>query len=428
MWFLANTFRVLSAAKPELTNGLYTYAESGFGKFIGFFVAYGYWICNCIALAAYSVLIMSTMNYFIPIFEGGNTIPAIIVGSVISWAVFVLTTRGARQTSSINLVGTIGKIVPVIVFIMAIITIFKFSVFLDNFWGVSSSGQALAFSLENVLPQARNTMMITLWLFIGIEGAVVVSGRATSQAAVRRSTMIGFVLVLVMYVLVSTLPFGVYTQSDLADMANPSTAAIMLDAFGPWGEILMNVGVMISVLTSWLVWLLMLGEMPLAAARNGTFPKYFDSENKNHAPVRSLLITTLIVQVVLIFSYFAGNAWNVLITITGVMCLPCYLFSTLYLCKVVRKDYPKGIFAGKGYALATGIIGTGFAVWLLYAAGLNYLVLACILYALGIPLYIAARKQNGQEKPFAARYDKMILAVMLTLGAAGVIYSILQFL
>ena len=49
IWFIANTFRILSAARPELTNGLYTYAEKGFGKLIGFFVAYGYWICNCFA-------------------------------------------------------------------------------------------------------------------------------------------------------------------------------------------------------------------------------------------------------------------------------------------------------------------------------------------------------------------------------------------
>jgi arginine:ornithine antiporter/lysine permease len=271
--------------------------------------------------------------------------------------------------------------------------------------------------------------MITLWLFIGIEGAVVVSGRATSQAAVRRSTMIGFLVVLALYVVVSTLPFGVYTQSELSEMASPSTAAIMLNAFGTWGEYLMNFGVIISVLSSWLVWLLMLGEMPLAAAQNGTFPKYFDKENKHNAPVRSLFITTIIVQAVLIFSFFAGNAWNTLITITGVMCLPCYLFSTLYLFKLVaKKEYPEKLFAGKKYALATGVIGTGFAIWLLYASGMNYLVLACILYALGIPLYIVARKENGQNKPFEKRYDKIVLVAMIALGVIGVLYSLWQFI
>ncbi len=73
IWFIANTFRILSAARPELTNGLYTYAEKGFGKLIGFFVAYGYWICNCFALVAYSVLVMATLNYFVPDFTAAIT-------------------------------------------------------------------------------------------------------------------------------------------------------------------------------------------------------------------------------------------------------------------------------------------------------------------------------------------------------------------
>lgn len=88
IWFIANTFRILSAARPELTNGLYTYAEKGFGKLIGFFVAYGYWICNCFALVAYSVLVMATLNYFVPDFTGGNNIPSIIGGSIITWIMY----------------------------------------------------------------------------------------------------------------------------------------------------------------------------------------------------------------------------------------------------------------------------------------------------------------------------------------------------
>ena len=343
MWFLANTFRILSAARPDLTNGLYTYAESGFGKFVGFFIAYGYWICNCIALAAYSVLIMSTMNYFVPWFHGGNNIASIAVGSAITWIIFFLTTKGARQTSMMNIVGTIGKLVPALIFIIAIVTVFKFSIFMTNFWGVSSAGSALTFSFADVMPQVRNTMMITLWLFIGIEGAVVVSGRATSQNAVRRATLLGFILITALYVLVSTLPLGVYGQSELAAMAAPSAAAIMIDKFGTWGGVLMNLGVVISVLSSWLVWMLMLGEMPLVAARNGTFPKYFNNENKHKAPTQALLWTTIIIQAILIFSYFAGNAWNVLITITSVMALPCYLFSTLFLCKIIFQNKSYGI-------------------------------------------------------------------------------------
>jgi len=220
IWFIANTFRILSAARPELTNGLYTYAEKGFGKLIGFFVAYGYWICNCFALVAYSVLVMATLNYFVPDFTGGNNIPSIIGGSIITWIMYLLALRGAKSTSFLNIIGTIGKLLPVLIFILAVATVFKFSVFMEGFWGMKD-GVALTLDFSNVMPQVSSTMLVTLWLFLGIEGAVVVSGKAKSQAAVRKATTIGFLVTLALYIVVSLLPLGVYSQAEVGSMADP---------------------------------------------------------------------------------------------------------------------------------------------------------------------------------------------------------------
>ena len=429
IWFIANTFRILSAARPELTNGLYAYAEKGFGKLVGFFVAYGYWICNCFALVAYSVLIMATLNYFIPDFAGGNNIPSIIGGSIITWIMYFLALRGAKQTSFLNIIGTIGKLVPVIIFILAVATIFKFSVFMDNFWGMKD-GVALTLDWANVMPQVQSTMLVTLWLFLGIEGAVVVSGRAKSQTAVRKATMIGFLVTLGLYVIVSLLPLGVDSQEAVGKMADPSMAAIMLQSFGSWGEIMVNAGVIISVLSSWLVWMLMLGEMPFAAAKDGIFPTAFEKENKKSAPSTSLLWTTIVIQVVLVASYFIGsNAWTTMISITSVMALPCYLFCTLFLFKIALKkgSYPTGIFASRTSAIVTGVIGSVYGLWLIYAAGLNYLMVACIVYAVGIPLYIAGVKQHDAKAKLFTNKEKIIVAVVIALGIAGAVYSVLQF-
>lgn len=261
IWFIANTFRILAEARPNLTNGLYTYAQSGFGKFVGFIVAYGYWICHCFALVAYSILIMDTINYFLPYFEGGNNIPAIIVGSVIVWLMFLLTLTGAKKTSSLNIIGTLGKLLPLVIFLILMLILFKFSIFFTDFWGVKDQ-VALNFSFENVLPQIKSTMMVTLWLFVGIEGAVIVSRRAKSQKTVRKSILIGFFATLILYILVSVLPFGIYTQGDLAQMKTPALAQIMLEQFGTWGEVIINTGIIIGVLSAWLIWLMMIGEMP----------------------------------------------------------------------------------------------------------------------------------------------------------------------
>ena len=189
-------------------------------------------------------------------------------------------------------------------------------------------------------------------------------------------------------------------------------------------------GVIVSVLSSWLVWMLMLGEMPLAASKSGIFPKMFVKENKNGSPSTSLLWTTIVVQVVLIISFFIGNnAWTTMISITSVMALPCYFFCTLFLFKIaVKKEYPSGIFASRGMAVFTGAAGSLYGLWLIYAAGLNYLMVACIVYAIGLPLYIVGvRQHDRQAKLFEKRSDKVILAVVLALGIAGLIYSVITF-
>lgn len=172
----------------------------------------------------------------------------------------------------------------------------------------------------------------------------------------------------------------------------------------------------------------MLGEMPLVASQSGIFPKGFVKENKHGAPSTSLLVTTIIIQVILILSYFVGNAWMTMISITSVMALPCYLFGTLYLFKIViQKKYPTGIFAGRTGALITGALESIYGLWLIYAAGLNYMMIACIVYAVGIPLYIVGVKQNNPQQKLFKNFEKVIAVVVVALGIVGLVYSIMNF-
>ncbi len=133
------------------------------------------------------------------------------------------------------------------------------------------------------MPQVKSTMLVTLWVFTGIEGAVVVSGRAKSQKDVSKATFLGFITCLLIYTLLSLLPLGVYSQGEISKMAPPSTAAVLMDLIGNWGSVIMNLGVIIAILSSWLIWTVMLSELPFAAAQSGTFPKYLLKKIKmNH--------------------------------------------------------------------------------------------------------------------------------------------------
>lgn len=425
MWFVANTFRVLAAARPDATTGIFAYGELGFGKFAGFLVAWGYWISNCFANIGYAVLLMDSFNYFFPPhFAGGNNLLSIVCASVVLWIIYFVVLAGVKGATSLNIIGTIGKLVPLVIFILLLAVSFKFSLFFTDFWGLKTVIKVHDTNLGGLLPQIKSTMLVTLWVFTGIEGAVVISGRAKSQKVVSKATFLGFFICLLLYLALSLLPLGVYPQHEISAMAPPSTAAILLDKFGNWGSILMNLGVIISVLSSWLVWTIMLSELPFAASKAGTFPKIFSKENKNGSASFSLLASTIVMQLIMIFVYFAHNAWNMMLSITSVMILPCYLISCLYLFKItVKKDnYPTGIFASLKYALVTGALGSLYGIWLVYAAGLNYLLIATIIYSIGIPVFMKARKETDPGKPSFTKVERMVAIALFILGILGLVY------
>lgn len=66
----------------------------------------------------------------------------------------------------------------------------------------------------------------------------------------------------------------------------------------------MNIGLLVSVLTSWLAWTMVTAQIPQAAAQNGTFPKEFAAENENQAPSVSLWVTSALMQLFILLVYF----------------------------------------------------------------------------------------------------------------------------
>ena len=421
VYFIANTFRILSDIRPDLTAGIYMYSREGFGPYVGFTIGWSYWLCQICGNVGYAVITMDALNYFFPpYFAGGNTVYSIIGGSVLIWGFNFLVLKGIKQATLINFIGTIGKIVPLLFFILVMAFIFNNNKFSFDFWGESA---ATVSKLGGLSAQIKSTMLVTLWSFIGIEGAVVMSQHAKTPQSVGKATLLGFISCLAIYVMLSLLPFGYMSQAELALVPNPSTAGILEKVFGKWGAVLMNVGLLISVLSSWLAWTMVTAQIPQAAAKNGTFPKEFAKENENKAPSVSLWVTSAIMQLFMLLVYFSNNAWNTMLSITGVMVLPAYLSSCAYLWKMCEDhEYPKNTYIKRSYALFSGVIGSLYALWLIYAAGLQYLLMAVIFMALGIPVYIWASKQNdSQGKIFSNK--EIVLASALVMISVIAIYA-----
>ena len=392
IYFIANTFRILSDVKPDLTAGIYMYARSGFGPYMGFNIGWSYWLCQIFGNVGYAVITMDALNYFYPgVFAGGNNLASIIGGSVLIWFFNYLVLRGVKQATQINLIATIAKIIPLILFIIIMFFVFNIDKFDFDFWGKLQHAK-----LGSIGAQIKNTMLVTLWSFIGIEGAVVLSGRAKSQSDVGKATVLGFLGCLTIYVLLSVIPFGFMTQSALANVPNPSTAGVLQAVVGKWGAWMMNIGLIIAVLASWLSWTMITAQMPQSIAQQGDFPKAFKTENKVGAPSTSLWITSALMQLAMLRVYFSHNAWNTMLSITGVMVLPAYLMSCLYLWKICEDgEFNTKAGISRWSALLTGIIGSAYAIWLIYAAGLEYLLMAVVLIALGLPVYVCAKREQG---------------------------------
>lgn len=407
MFFLANTFRILADIRPDATTGIYAYARNGFGKFAGFQIAWAYWLCNIFGNVAYAVLLMDALNYFFPgWFTGGNNLWSIIGGSLVIWIMNYAVLRGTRQAAGINTFGTVCKLLPLFLFILIMLFAFRWSTFTTDMFGTENLPAFHTRPLGGFLTQIKSTMMVTLWAFIGIEGAVVVSAGASSQKAVGRATMVGFLGCLAIYVLLSILPFGKMPQGEIAQLTNPSTAELLQETVHVrWGGVVMNLGVIIALLTSWLAFTIMIAQIPYAAAQDGTFPRIFRHENHNGAPDVSLWVTSSVMQLTMILVYFSNNAWNTMLSITSVMILPPYLACTLYLWKICAdKQYPAGATAGTFFATLCGVAGSIYALWMIYAAGLKYLAMAFIFLLIGIPVFIWARHNVNQENSAPQQY------------------------
>lgn len=413
MYLLARVFQSLAERKPHLDAGVFAYAKEGFGDYPGFLSAFGYWIGSCIGNVSYWVLIKSTLGAFFPVFGEGNTVIAILVASVGIWLFHFMILRGVKQAAFINQVVTIAKVIPIIVFIIILIFAFKMDLFRFNFYGGG---------LEyGIFRQVQATMLVTVFVFLGIEGASVYSRYAKERADVGAATITGFIVVTTLMVLVTLLPYAVLERPDVAGMRQPSMAAVLEAVVGPWGAVFVSVGLIVSVLGAYLAWSLICAEVMFAAAKNNDMPKAFAKENVNKVPVVALWATNIVVQLIVITTYWSRDAFSLMLNLTSAMALIPFLFVAAYGFKLTRRGETYDVRPeerSRDLMIATfAVIYTAF---LLYAGGIKFIVLSAVLYAPGTALYFWARREQG-KKAFTKMSD-WIIFIAAVIGAVVGIY------
>jgi arginine:ornithine antiporter/lysine permease len=416
MLMLAFVVQTLALRRPDLDAGIYAYARAGFGKYLGFVSAAGYWAGCCFADAACLILIKATLGLYLPVMGDGTTPVAIAGASLLLWSVHFLLLRGIRQAAAINTIATCAKIVPIVLFLVVVALRFDPATFASNFWGSDAP------QLGGIAGQVRSTLLITVFVFVGIEGASVYSAYAKRREDVGVATVVGFASVLCLLVLITLICYGVMPRANIAALPTPSMAGVMNHAVGAWGGVFISVGLVISVLGNYLSWSLLAAEVVRSAASNGTMPLRLARENANGAPAAALWVTNGVIQVFLIAAWHADEAFAMALKMTSTMTLVPYLLMAGFGLKlaVTGKTYARDA-QKRTVDMTRSALATAYAALMIFAGGTKFMLLSLLLYLPLTVLFVLAMREQG--KPVFTIPERAIF-LAIAAGAAYALYSL----
>ena len=393
MLMLAFVFLSLAIRRPDLDAGVFIYAKAGFGDYAGFNSAIGFWASAIAGNTFYWVFITATLGTFFEGFGDGDTVLAVVLSTIGVWSFHTLIARGVRDAAVINRIVTVFKILPILVFIVVLFVNLDAGVFSDN-WTAYGYGD-----LGTLDQQVRNTMLITTFVFIGIEGASVYSRYARRREDVGRATVLGFLGVLSIFSRVTLSSYSVVPQPELAETRQPSMIGVFQSVVGDWGEVFISVAVIVSVLGAYLAWTLMAAEVMYIPARNDDFPEFLGREDARGTPITALVVSSLAIQALLAATLVLTDALNFMLDLSTSLALIPYFLAAAYALKLGLTGETYDGVDRRTRRRETVVAGaaTIYTLFLFDAAGLKFLLLATVLLAPATLLYVKARSERGRR-------------------------------
>lgn len=386
-FFMARVFSNLSRLLPNISGGPYAYTRRGFGDFMGFLVAWGYWISIWCSNAAITVSIVSALSTFIPALNGNPYLSA-IAGLSMIWLLTWVNTRGVVTSGKMQLVTTILKIVPLA--LVAFVGIFFIKT--DHFIPFNISN-------ESDFSALTATAAMTLFAYLGLECATIPAANvANPEKTIPRATITGTSVATFIYILVTVSVLGIIPAKDLQQSVTPlaDTAAVL---FGQNARYWVSAGVVIAGFGALNGWIMIQGQIPAAIAKDKLFPPIFGKENKKGVPASGILISSVLVSLLLLMNYTSGlvSQFKALILLSTLCSLVPYLFSmAAYLViRIERKHiYKKDWIAS--VLLALGAFA--FAFWAIAGAGQEIVYKGFLLLLAGVPFYIWINRNKQKEE------------------------------
>lgn len=416
---LALVFGNLSIRKPDLNGGVQMYAQALFpkgsrtGVMSGYVISWGYWIANVSGNVAVLTTFIGYLSTFFPIMTSSAKLFTIgsltvkvggfitfIICTIVLWVMNAIILKGIERTGQINFVATATKVIGFLIFIA--FTLFAFQK--TNILPLVQPRTGDNGAPLSLLGQVNNAAVTTLWAFVGIESAVMFSKRAKKLSDIKKATVIGLAVSLVIYVGITMLVMGSLTQNELMHADKPLVDALQ-KVVGHNISYVMAVFDLISLVGTTIGWIFLSAEAPYQAAKQGLFPPVFRKENKNGVPVASLVITNAFSQIFLFLtiSDTLSNAFNFVVQVATLAYLVPYAATAIYQVKMVLTGdtYQNG--KGRLGDGVISIIATIYSIYVIVAGTSNMktFLLGVGLYVLGIilfPLLMKAKETEVKQK------------------------------
>lgn len=388
---LAMVFSKLCTLFPK-TGGPYVYCREGFGNFVGFQVAYNYWIYMWVGNAAIAVAFTGYLSTFWPDLTHNNLLAFFVTAGAV-WLLTLVNILGVHLAGMFQLVLTILKFLPLV--LIAIIGIFFIDMHNLTYFNVSGTSNFSALS---------SGAMLTLWAFLGMESASIPADEVKNpEKTIPRATIIGTGLTALVYIISTIAIMGVIPIPELREATAPF-ADLANKIFGPWGKFVMGAAAVISCVGALNGWILLQGQIPLAAAKDKLFPRKFANLSKKRSPIFGIVLSSCLITGLLALNFNKNlvEQFTFIISLATLAALVAYLYTTVAEFVIYIK-HPDKMDKNKIVKSLT-IAGLAFVYtfWATISAGHEIVFYGALLMFTSIPIYgwmewQKYRKIHGRE-------------------------------
>ncbi|WP_420382448.1 amino acid permease [Novosphingobium sp.] len=369
---LATVFARLSARRP-MAGGPYAYVQAAFGPFPGYVCAWSYWVMLWAGNGALAVAVVSNLSLVFPMIGHVAGLPAVLAVACV-WLLTAINILGVRKAGDISLVTTAIKLVPLVALIGLALVLWLRGTPVIAQPHVAITGGHIAMAAG-----------LTFWGFLGLESATVPAEKVENAARiVPIATLAGTALAGLIYIGISLAFLGY--MPDAVSAASPAPVADFLGRyFGATVAGTVAVFAAISAFGTLNGFILVQGEMPLAMACGGVFPRWFERETAAGTPARAHLVSSALLSVVTLLNF--GRGMGDLFTFIASISLAAGMLPyAMTMIAAIR------LLPGERTLIPVALFATAFTGWATWGLGGEAVGYGVVLILIGLPIYWLVRR------------------------------------